>query len=1538
MPIYKVADPSGLTLEMEGDAPPTEQDIDEVFGTIRQQGVMAPYKPGVGERVRQFLGMEPAERPVFTSEGRQIKPLGSQVDREGVMGLLAASPEKRQLGQEIGEQVGGVVGPKTGAAMGVVGRTAADLLSPMSVMTLGTLGAARQAAALPGALQGAQEAMTAADALAASRAAKTSQMAERGLGVAFAPAVASGVAESVPEAARTIASEQATGEDKARAAAEAGISLLFAAGLGAGAARAFREVTGAKQGPWQREPGALMEKVGENLAQGKQARADAMAGLERLRVELDAVEATLPKDKTTSITEQQAQIEQQLARTRTLMDQALAEAQKPRIETGEPTAIEQLRRQDIGPVEPSQIVAPESYGEGPREFVELGQRPVAEVTGPSEAVPTAEQLIARRVEPNIPPFAEETQREAKPLRSIDDIMAEQAKRRVANVITEELESGRQQGQPVNVTKRKVEEALGIGRKTPGPSVAESTIFNEVWESELAKAKARGPRQPKPSTAEQAPGAVEAKPEKPLQLFIDGVEGKSVPFSDVPGGNPAFEYAIGTVEKGGVTGVFRRPVEQSGTYGGWRWETEPSKLTKKEPQQPLVERIATALQSAKIDTKGKVFDATIGLPVTVWNGALDVAIAMVKAGAKAADAVQGALRYIRESHKEAFDEAKVLKALQDKIDAVPDIRVPPGMRARRFAERVVASEEVARPVRQEVAKSPQAAYRPQEVEALAQVASVKPESELLADYALKEKSESAILSGIEAFNRMHREGRFEDATRLGIDLAKTGTRLGQLVNQFKLLKSSTPQGLAFIIDESRKKKGEAPMTPEERKLVVTVFDEQKKTTDAIIDVKRRVREALNPENPASMDELKPMFDEWDGLNQEDAKNQFEMMRVMRRVNPSSMPSMYLTMMQGAVQTVQSAARNLSGNTLKMMSDDIAEGGAMLLQKLFRVTNPEAQVTFRINDRVVTRLKAMAKSIPGATRELLKGQGTQPYEVGMDVSNPLNFQEGIRDVMDIVRGNIPASRLPRSLAEATIGIAPDVMLRLNKFTDTLFRSKQQVLVSELAKERNFSEQQIEAALRDPELLYVTDEQAAKGRKGFTSSDLAMLELETAKSVYQQENIGTEAFSRLNNLIRTRLGETPYTAFRALTSLFQKTPVNVVAEVMQYTPGVNLGQLMLKDMSPREKWVAGSKAVMGMMMTSAGILLYKNGLITSNLESSAETEKARQLALAGGVMPPGSINISGVRRLLAGKDPSFKPGDKVTPLYESGVPGAMFTMVGAAMRSLERSRESEMLELTAATSFIMGTTSWIFQQQFLKGTHDFMQTLANEGKGTMQAWARNLAVTATSPFMPNLLASIDRAQRESVPVIGGDGVVKAYLNEANRRLGVLGLQLPGGTAPDKLPLRRDLWGNTVPQTPKGENPWVYNMVSPKRKRTIEDDPVNATVYNLWRKTADNSAIPSIPARNITIGGQTHEPLTSAQYDRYTQLIGWNRRAIVERMMLTPMWSEATAARRIEMLSRAYERGQRIGKYQFIKELRDSGGRLVPMSERRGIRAVAE
>jgi hypothetical protein len=54
-----------------------------------------------------------------------------------------------------------------------------------------------------------------------------------------------------------------------------------------------------------------------------------------------------------------------------------------------------------------------------------------------------------------------------------------------------------------------------------------------------------------------------------------------------------------------------------------------------------------------------------------------------------------------------------------------------------------------------------------------------------------------------------------------------------------------------------------------------------------------------------------------------------------------------------------------------------------------------------------------------------------------------------------------------------------------------------------------------------------------------------------------------------------------------------------------------------------------------------------VTSNLDTPGETNKARELAKAGGVMPPGSLNVSGLRRLVKGGDPTFRPGDTVKDL---------------------------------------------------------------------------------------------------------------------------------------------------------------------------------------------------------------------------------------------------------------------------------------------------
>lgn len=61
---------------------------------------------------------------------------------------------------------------------------------------------------------------------------------------------------------------------------------------------------------------------------------------------------------------------------------------------------------------------------------------------------------------------------------------------------------------------------------------------------------------------------------------DGIDGIEISPDSVPLGNDAFQYVLGSVEPGGPDEVYRRRANERGTYGGWRWETTPEKLRRR----------------------------------------------------------------------------------------------------------------------------------------------------------------------------------------------------------------------------------------------------------------------------------------------------------------------------------------------------------------------------------------------------------------------------------------------------------------------------------------------------------------------------------------------------------------------------------------------------------------------------------------------------------------------------------------------------------------------------------------------------------------------------------------------------------------------------------------------------------------------------------------------------------------------------------------------------------------------------------------------
>ena len=1602
MPIYEfIQDSTGETIELEGDRPPKKEDIERAFAFIGKQKypnapvlqappslyeqaksvapafarVAAPFAFGapmpqdvatIGRTMQQVTGGDPKQGML---EG------ASRIDKEGIMALLSASPEKRELGSRLGRKLGEVATEQlyipeyvTRPAGEVAGQVAADLLSPMNLMTLGVAGAAGEATRIPSLVAGAEFAETTtpsavraaqiADFRRASGksafpealqkeliesggyALKDSKNAVEQVGKAIpailAPEVTRGAAESTGIALQTIADPEATPEQKLKASYEAAIGTLFAAGLGTQVARSFG----------MRGKGVTQADVLDNLASRKQTVGEAVGQVGGL---IDQMDRIVPVgDLKTQFREliagmnpdepfiyrpepigegPRAQVEggrlpvgevvEEAPETLRTQDQILAErlrSRDERIAADEQKALEREAARAGTPLRTAEEVQAQRSAErqalreraaaireaiGRREFTSedlmRGEAaPEAPIAEPVSRPLVTPELTVERAAPReggmLPPREAEIAPapEGTALRSTEDILAERLRLRderiaaeqeaaartstpietveqklsralasrdrrlAAEAVSETLESGAAQGEPTRVTRKKVEQAIGIGREEAGRPVAEQTIFNEVWNKAL----------------EETQGKFRQKAE--------GVAGK---------------------------------------LEGLRVEVEPGVGANPFPQ----------------------------LMGAAWNGALSVAQAVIRAGGSIADGVAAGLRYAKQNFKEKFDEAEFSNELTRTIQRPSAIAVPPKMEPRSFAERAAAAPGIPPQIREAVAESPRASYERQSFDQLKQQVASASTAELLADIA-DPKSNTKTASSQQLILRLIEEGNDAETANQTLKLAEEGTRFGQLVSQFKLFKSATREGVILLAQKELANKGKT-LSKEQANKLGNAFDQYRSALDAFNRAQLKAKDAANNGDSKSFTVAWGLSEMADALR---LKADFNLSKEIGRINPASIADLYISMVQGSVLSTTSIIGNILGNVINMplraISNIVAKG---IDEVLYGGKNN----AYNIRARTISRMEEWVKSVPGMWNTMLKGADAKAYELGAVSGSPLNFNRAWREIVEdfssggeirSITKNIQAGekakivsalgRSARNIIEGTLGVIPDLLLRASQATDQPFKlGEQRAIVEEIGKQRGLSPNQIKLAIKNPKLLLISEKQRASGQRGFTAEDLGVIDFEVARSVFQQSNIITQLASSVNRFVRKEvpLGEAAYPVYRN-SFLFQKTPINVAAEYAQFTP---LGIFRdWKNMNIREREIAASRLLVGIPIFMAYSYLYDKGLITPNLETPGETNKARELSKSGGVMPPGTINMSGLYRHLKGEDPSFRPNDTVKELSALGTHGGIGLMVGTARRLQERSRTNEDDFLGIAKAIGLTGINFVMNQKNLKGATDFIKLLTEESESSFDRWLKNYLVTAGSPFYPNILGTLKRAQRENLPSIGGEGFIKDAINEINQRYSALGLALPGVKNPDAMPVRRDLWGNAVKQTPNGSNPWTYNFFNSWKSREIDADPLNASIYRLWRRTADNTAIPSLPNPVLTYHDKTFERMTPDQYDRYSQLVGFYRRGLAERVYMSGQYNQSGDEVRLRLLQSAYERGLSAGKHVFLSELAKSGRSLTPRSPRRG------
>jgi hypothetical protein len=1573
MPIYQITnDATGVTLELEGDREPNQEDINKAFSfagkekypnapvlqappSLYEQAksvapafarVAAPLVFGapmpqdvatIGRTMQQVTGGEPKQGML---EGT------SRIDKEGIMALLSASPEKRELGASLGAKaadIARIVTPGlravpesvTRPAGEVAGQVAADLLSPMNLMTLGVAGAAGEATRIPRSVAAATESFAEATAPSAARAAQIADLTRAGeaarateqvgkaIPAVLAPEVTRGAAESTGIALQTIADPEATPEQKLKASYEAAIGTLFAAGLGTQVARSFG----------MRGKGVTQADVLDNLASRKQTVGEAVGQVGGL---IDQMDRIVP------VGDLKTQFRELIAR--------------------------------MNPDEPF-IYRPEPIGEGPRAQVEGGRLPIGEVVEEApETLKTQDQILAERLRSRDERIAAEEQkalereaaRAGTPLRTAEEAQAQRSAERQA--LRERAAAIRE-----SIGRREfTAEDLMRGEAAPEPPIAEP-VSRPLITPELAVERA-APREggmlptreveiaPAPEgtalrstedilaerlrlrderiAAEQEAAARTSTP-------IETVEQKLSRALASRDRRLAAEAVSETLESGAAQGeptrVTRKKVEQAIGIGReeagrpvaeqtifnevWNKALEETQGKFRQKAEGVAEKLEGLRTQVEPGVGANPFPQLMG---AAWNGALSVAQAVIRAGGSIADGVAAGLRYAQQNFKEKFDEAEFSNELTRTIQRPSAVEAPPKMEPRSFAERVAAAPGVPPVIREAVAQSPRSSYFPQNVEQVVDQASVMTADQLNSDLR-NSKSNTRVASGMELFNRYLNEGRTQEAIDLSLDLAKSGTTWGQLINQFKLLKSASREGVIQLVTKSMDERGRK-ITPDQAIKLGDSMDQYRGAVDAVKRAEIKLKDAVNKNDINGIKVNSGLLDMADALKSE---SDVALNEQIARLNPSTATDLFISMVQGAVMSPISIVRNLVGNTinipLRELADVTASGIDMAL-------SGNKNNSYNVRARTLDRIKAFGNSLPQAGKVLIKGADAMPYELGTDIGNPLNFQRAWRNLFDAMSGNYPDAPIARNLVEATLGAVPDVFLRLSQATDVPFKSADRArIISELGRQRGLSEAQIKLATRNPKLMEISDEASAAGQRGFTPDDLGLIEHESAKSVFQQENAATRFVGNINRFIKQEAGPLGYIPYR-LISLFQKTPINVVAEAMQFTPAALFQGFNWKNLTPRQREIAVGRFVVGSVVGGAYAYLYDKGVITPNLDTPGETNKARELAKSGGVMPPGTLNVSGLRRLVRGENPEFKPGDTVKDLSALGTSGAIGLMVGTAKRLQERSPNDDPDFLSLGKGAALSGINFVMNQQFLKGTSDFIKLMSEESGNSLDRWIKNLAVTAASPVAPAILGVIRRSQREYLPAIGNEGFIKDTTNELNQRFAALGLQIPGTKDPNAMPVRRDLWGEPVRQTPKSENPWAYNLLSASKSREIDADPLNASIYSTWRRSADNKAIPSVPNPKITYGNKTYERLTPEQYDRYTQLVGFWRRSLAERAYLSGAYQQNGDDARIKLLNQAYDKGAEIGKYRFLKELRESGQTLTPIAARRGFQQPSE
>ncbi len=750
-------------------------------------------------------------------------------------------------------------------------------------------------------------------------------------------------------------------------------------------------------------------------------------------------------------------------------------------------------------------------------------------------------------------------------------------------------------------------------------------------------------------------------------------------------------------------------------------------------------------------------------------------------------------------------------------------------------------------------------------------------------------------------------RHQRAAKTNPDLAwqvleqtmNAGTQMGQLINQLKLLKSATPESVVAVLNHRLKQSGYDPI-PKNVAVDITKLSENSIEKNRAWRVaEREWRAKPTDANLEKVSQARMLAVEADVATQSAAHGW----------QPRAFSDVANTMLKGNLLAPISQVANFVGNTTNLPVRSSARSIAVVVDMMDSfIRNRPREITVSPITGTKEAGKNIFRSVPESWRSLYRGASDAEL-------TKADARLGLQPLVawkDLMSKNIAGptkngktqfgDTLGKVMEASPMGMHATAQLRMLGAIDKPFANAARGrLIVEAARLRTLNGDPITAPVGDvvkfPELF-------------FDRKTLDRIEHETQKAVYTNPNFLTEALARANAKAK------PSTRFWVSTiQPYVTTPTNVVGEWLSYNPAiaaVNAVRLAKKgDIRGAEMSIG--KFVVGSTVLTAGVYLYNKGIITPTLEQKSEQQKGRMLSQAS--FPQGRINITALGRLLDGKDPSFKDGDETLDIIRGGgVTGALLLNAADLMRQQELSpvqTEAKDLFLNVLGNEATLTLGYGVNQSMMRGVATLLSSIVG---GQTEKWFESYTETLAAPMLPNTLTAISRATRDYKPEVRDDKLDQQLENQIRNKLGLFGLD-------KNLPLKHDLFGRRIKETPDGESPLLYQFLDITKSRKIPSEPLPLYLYQLWRRTASHEVIPTPPDKSLTLKGTTFN-LTPEQVGRLREITGEQHYAIGSKIIENENFYSLPDEHQIKYLKRAWRKGTEDGKKLFIEEtLRTQG-----------------